>query len=73
LFQVNSINRKIAIVPSNGRAVVFNTSPREHRRIKKRGQNVAPCVTVAVEKAKAEIISGAVTVHDYMSDNSRPD
>ena len=26
----------------------------------------------AVEKAKADIISGAVKVHDYMSDNSCP-
>jgi basic membrane protein A len=34
---------------------------------------LTPQMTVAVEKAKADIISGAVTVHDYMSDNSCPD
>jgi basic membrane protein A len=34
---------------------------------------ITPEMTAAVEKAKANIISGVVTVHDYMSDNSCPD
>jgi basic membrane protein A len=34
---------------------------------------LTPEMTAAVEKAKADIISGAVSVHDYMSDNSCPD
>ena len=39
-------------------------------------ENNAPLVSdemkAAVEKAKADIISGAITVHDYMSDNACP-
>jgi len=34
---------------------------------------LTPAMTAAVEKAKANIISGAITVHDYMSDNACPD
>jgi basic membrane protein A len=34
---------------------------------------LTPQMTAAVEKAKADIVSGAVTVHDYMADNSCPD
>ncbi|MGF0537724.1 BMP family lipoprotein [Agrobacterium sp. ES01] len=33
---------------------------------------ITPEMKAAVEKAKADIISGAVTVHDYMTDNSCP-
>ncbi len=33
---------------------------------------VTPEMTAAVEKAKADIISGAVKVHDYMEDNKCP-
>lgn len=33
---------------------------------------ITPEMLAAVEKAKADIISGAVKVHDYMSDNSCP-
>jgi basic membrane protein A len=33
---------------------------------------VSDAVRAAVEKAKAEIISGAISVHDYESDSSCP-
>ena len=33
---------------------------------------VTPEMAAAAEKAKAEIISGAIQVHDYMSDNACP-
>jgi basic membrane protein A and related proteins len=33
---------------------------------------VTPEMKAAVEKAKADIISGTVKVHDYMADNSCP-
>jgi len=33
---------------------------------------ITPEMTAAVDKAKADIISGAVKVHDYMADNSCP-
>jgi basic membrane protein A len=33
---------------------------------------ITPEIQAAVDKAKADIISGAVKVHDYMSDNSCP-
>ena len=33
---------------------------------------ITPEILAAVEKAKADIVSGAVKVHDYMSDNSCP-
>lgn len=33
---------------------------------------ITPEMKAAVEKAKADIVSGAVKVHDYMSDNSCP-
>ncbi|MBP1851732.1 BMP family lipoprotein [Rhizobium halophytocola] len=33
---------------------------------------ITPEMKAAVEKAKADIISGAVTVHDYMTDNACP-
>ncbi|MCO5732799.1 BMP family ABC transporter substrate-binding protein [Rhizobium sp. SSA_523] len=33
---------------------------------------ITPEMKAAVEKAKADIVSGAVNVHDYMSDNSCP-
>jgi basic membrane protein A len=33
---------------------------------------VTPEMAAAVEKAKADIISGAVEVHDYMSDEKCP-
>ncbi|MFD1744596.1 BMP family protein [Rhizobium helianthi] len=36
------------------------------------GKLITPEMKTAVEKAKADIISGAVKVHDYMSDNSCP-
>jgi basic membrane protein A len=33
---------------------------------------ITPEMTAAVEKAKADIIAGTLTVHDYMSDNACP-
>jgi basic membrane protein A and related proteins len=33
---------------------------------------ITPEMTAAVDKAKADIISGALEVHDYMSDNACP-
>ncbi len=33
---------------------------------------ITPEMAAAADKAKADIISGAVKVHDYMSDNSCP-
>jgi basic membrane protein A len=33
---------------------------------------VTPEMAAAAEKAKADIISGAIQVHDYMADNSCP-
>ena len=33
---------------------------------------VTPEMTAAVDKAKADIIAGTVTVHDYMSDEKCP-
>ena len=33
---------------------------------------VTPEMLAAVEKAKADIIAGEITVHDYMSDNACP-
>ena len=33
---------------------------------------ITPEMAAAVEKAKADIISGAIEVHDYMSDEKCP-
>jgi basic membrane protein A len=33
---------------------------------------ITPEIQAAVEKAKADIVSGAISVHDYMSDNTCP-